>query len=134
MTVEGNAISGNSTGAYLYASSGGSIVFGNANLALGRGNNVFGNTSVGVFANTASQVVGNSIHDNAGALGLKLFSGASAADNLVFSNYSGIELDTATTLQGNRVYRQYHLGHIGRRPTMLPSATTWCTQTPSASI
>ncbi len=103
-TIEGNTISGNSTGAYLYAYNGGSIVFGNANLALGRGNNVFGNTSIGVWANTGSQVVGNSIHDNAGALGLKVMNGASAADNLVFGNFYGIELDTGTTLQSNRVY------------------------------
>jgi Malectin domain/Right handed beta helix region/Periplasmic copper-binding protein (NosD) len=103
-TLEGNTFSGNSTGVYVSTFGSGSIVFGNANLGLGLGNNVFGNTYLGVRAEGATQVVGDSIHDNVGAQGLWVRNGASATDNLVYGNATGIELDTGTTLQGNRVY------------------------------
>ena len=109
-TLQSDTFSGNSTGAYLQTSGSGSIVFGNANLGLALGNNVFGNTSLGVRAEGATQVVGDAIYGNVGALGLWVRNGASAADDLVYGNATGIEMDSGTTLQGNRVYANTNWG------------------------
>jgi hypothetical protein len=104
-TLEGNAFSGNSTGAYLVAyGNGGGITFGNANLSLNRGNLVFGNTYQGVQASQGTVVVGNTMYNNSGGYGLRLVNGATGTDNVVFGNAYGIDLSTGTVLQGNRVY------------------------------
>jgi Ca2+-binding RTX toxin-like protein len=103
-TIEANTISGNGIGAYLNAFNGTSFVFGNANLGLGRGNIVTGNASIGVYADGNVQVVGNALHDNTGALALRLRNGASATDNLIYANDRGIEILDGTTVQGNRIY------------------------------
>ena len=66
-------------------------VVGNANLALGRGNLVLNNSSVGISASGNVLVAGNTVtgQTNSGAVGIAS-SGATVTDNLVYLNFEGI--------------------------------------------
>ena len=99
--IEGNTITGNSIGAALIGSD---VVFGDPNLADGLGNVVSGNSGEAVIANGAS-VVGNTISNNTERFeAVDISNGATFTDNLVFGNTEGVQINSASTVTGNRIF------------------------------
>ena len=99
--IEANTISGNYVGAQLFGSG---IIFGNADLSKGRGNNVFGNTYEAINARGAT-IVGNSIHNNTGYYDSVFISqGASFRYNLLYANNNGLDDASVADVVGNRIF------------------------------
>ena len=99
--IEGNTIDGNSTGAWL---NGPGIVFGDANLADGKGNILSGNTIEALIAQGV-MVVGNTISNSTGRYeSVDIDNGSSFSYNLVFGNTGGVEINTTTSVIGNRIF------------------------------
>ena len=77
-------IAGNAVGIDVSNSGSGSpTVIGNANLAFGKGNKVFGNSSTGINANSNVLVSGNTVYGQSGSgdVGINLDYGAQAIQN-----------------------------------------------------
>jgi hypothetical protein len=129
---EANDIYGNKEyGVFLSGGNTGTFVtFGNANLALGRGNTVhgngntaFGGARAGIQVSGNVRVVGNTVygHHN-GYAGIRGSVGLSGevSRNLVYDNFKGIDIGggTAAGIRENRVYFNETTGIIGRGVTV----------------
>ncbi len=117
--VHSNVISGNVGGAtqgvQIVAPSGGSpLVFGDSNLALGRGNRLFNNSKIGISASGNVQIVGNTIYGHTGPnnFGISAGGGVTVSQNVVFGNTNGIQASGAVSVDGNRVYNQLDTGIV----------------------
>ncbi len=115
--VYGNVISGNvggsTQGVQIIAASGGApLVFGDNNLALGRGNRVFDNSKTGISASGNVQIVGNTIYGHTGPnnFGISAGVGVAVSQNVVFGNNAGIQANGAVSVDLNRVYNQIDTG------------------------
>ena len=109
--VQGNTVSSNTAGGIYITNSSGAALVGSTNLALNAGNVVTGNGGSGIQAYGTVTVAGNSVSGQAAfnAAGIYLASGATAADNLVFNNYFGINTGGAV-ITNNRVYHNSSVG------------------------
>jgi Ca2+-binding RTX toxin-like protein len=102
--IESSVIEGNATGAFL---DGSGIVFGDADVADGKGNIVSGNTYQAIAADGGVEVAGNTISDNAGRIpSVQFYNGGTLVNNLVFGNTYGVSLYSGSNLQitGNAIY------------------------------
>ncbi len=117
--LENNEVYGNAVGIDVSNSGSGSpTVIGNANLALGKGNKVSGNSSTGINANYNVLVSGNTVYGQSGSgdVGINLDYGAQAIQNVVYSNYNGIVGGGSgnATINNNRVYNNSNIGILAR--------------------
>jgi hypothetical protein len=103
--VEANESYGNQYGISVTGGTGLTVI-GNGDIALGRGNLVYGNSVGGISAGYNVQVAGNSVWGHAGVndWGINVWGGASATDNVVWSNYNGIVGSSSGVIDRNRVY------------------------------
>ncbi|MEQ1830459.1 MAG: PA14 domain-containing protein, partial [Pirellula sp.] len=88
------------------------LMFGDSNLALARGNRVFGNGGTGVLVSGNVQVAGNTIYGHLAnnAFGVSLSGGATASNNVVFGNSSGATILGIGNFIDNRVYNNTNTG------------------------
>jgi hypothetical protein len=85
---------------------------GNGNAATAGGNLVHDNVQGGIFASGPTQVAGNTVDNQSrpGAAGIVLSSGASALNNVVHDNDTGILAYGTATITGNRAYHNNQQG------------------------
>ncbi|MEQ1829659.1 MAG: right-handed parallel beta-helix repeat-containing protein, partial [Pirellula sp.] len=113
--VEGNEVLNNIGngvhGVYISNSVGGTLVFGNADLTLGRGNRIHDNAASGIVAIGQVNVVGNLVYNHfaTSQTGITVNSGATAKRNIVRDNYYGI-YSNGGEISENRSYRNLDAG------------------------
>jgi autotransporter-associated beta strand protein len=93
------------------STSGTTTIIGNANLALGLGNQFYNNSSYGIYTNGSVLLEGNSVYGQTtkNAVGINLNGGQTATENLVYNNYTGINA-AASTITYNSVYGNSNVG------------------------
>ncbi len=108
--MSGNTVSGNGTGID-YSQSGGTQ-------GTISGNTVSGNSSTGINAYNNVLVSSNTVYGQSGSgdIGINLDSGATAIQNVVYSNYNGIVGGGSgnATINNNRVYNNSNIGILAR--------------------
>ena len=106
VSINGLTIDGNHDGLYINDTATTQAVVGSADLTLGDGNIIFGNTASGLFANNDVLVAGNTVYDQAGSgnFGIQVENSASAVDNVVYASADGISGTYAGAVTGNRTY------------------------------
>ncbi len=113
-TVEGNEVTGNlGTGIYVSNSVSGTTAVVGADVGQGNGNDVSGNSGDGIDAYGNVLVVGNAVSGATGAndYGIYLY-GASALENVVYGNTTGIRRSRARRLRRSEPrLRQLGRGH-----------------------
>jgi hypothetical protein len=121
--VEESVVFANSTGIVVYNDyySTTTTVVGNPDLALERGNLVYGN-GTGISASGRVLVAGNTVRNSGGA-GVELSSGATAAKNVVYGNVTGIEAASwngwGVQIDNNRVYANSSTGIVARHDSQI---------------
>jgi len=91
---------------------------GNANLALGLGNQFYGNVNYGINAAGYVEVDGNTVYGQTAATnaGINFATSASATANIVYGNYNGMQT-TGGTFTSNRIYGNSNIGLEGNSGT-----------------
>ncbi|HZZ44157.1 MAG TPA: right-handed parallel beta-helix repeat-containing protein [Tepidisphaeraceae bacterium] len=89
-------------------------IFGNANLALGLGNQSYNNAGDGINTNGLIAINGNTFYGQSAvnSVGINLVAGATASENIVHDNYNGI-IATTGTITFNRSYNNLNIGIEG---------------------
>jgi len=106
VVVEGNEVFSNATGISVSNNNPTPSIFGNADLSLGRGNQVYGNSQDGIIARYNVIVAGNTVygHDGSGDSGIYVYNSAEASQNVVFGNHYGMQAYNGGTVSDNRSY------------------------------
>ena len=117
--LTGNAAYGDATGLYVANTNyGTTTIIGNANLALGLGNQFYNNASYGIDAEAGKILIaGNTVYGQTavGDAGIKENTGSNSitTENVVYNNYDGIRSSSNATVTYNLVYGNPDFGLEG---------------------
>jgi len=110
--LTGDVAYNNVTGLYVNNNSGGATTtIGNANLALGLGNQFYNNARYGIDALGPALIAGNMVYGQtaSGYDGILLSSAATATENIVYGNYNGI-FASGASVSNNLIYNNANVG------------------------